>query len=110
MRYVTSVRKQRPDPPSQPVKRNSIHVNNNENVISEEGVFDDADVMCRFLPSQSTDTSYRLGGGHVNQSNASAHANGTCCCAHERRYMLGAVEKVRAELDFVQTSMAKGIW
>jgi hypothetical protein len=46
----------------------------------------------------------------VHNSNAAAHAAGRCCCAHERRFMLGSVEKVRQELQVVQTSMAKALW
>lgn len=105
VKHVPSVRKQRPAPPPQRGK-----TKNDENAVLGAGNGDDADVLCRVVPSQSNDATYRLGGKHVNKSNAAAHASGRCCCAHERRYMLGSVEKVRQELLVVQTSMAKGIW
>jgi hypothetical protein len=44
--YVPSVRKQRPAPPQQPES-------NEEN---------EEDVLCRVVPSQSHDATYRLGG------------------------------------------------
>ena len=95
---MPSVRRQRPAPEKM------------QHWSGDENVFDDLDAMCRALPSHSTDVTYRLGGRHVHASNAAAHAAGTCCCAHERRYMLDSVKKVRGELTFLQTSMAKAIW
>ena len=91
VKYVPSVRKQRPDPPPQPVLHNNRRRRGgNENLLPcGDADADDADVLCRIVPSQSNDATYRLGGKHVNQSNAAAHASGRCCCAHERRYMLG---------------------
>lgn len=105
VKYVPSVRKQRPAPPPQP----HLLDFGDENTNLEWGE-DDDDVLCRRLPSHSSQATFRLGGKHVNKSSAAAHASGSCCCAHERRYMLGSVEKVRSQLLVVQTSMAKALW
>ena len=75
VKHIPSVRRQRPAPPPPP-----------STAASENG----DGVMCRTVPSRSHDSINRLGGAHVHKSSAASHAAGTCCCAHERKYMLGA--------------------